>query len=75
MIYLATTNELRNEADVVLALGSRMGETDWWGKPPYWAPPARQKLIQVDLDPAVFGFNKPVNLAVLGDVKVFMKLL
>ena len=75
MIYLATTNELRNNADVVLALGSRMGETDWWGKPPYWAPPSRQKLVQVDLDRAVFGFNKPVDLPVLGDVKVFMQQL
>jgi len=75
MIYLATTTELRNKADVVLALGSRIGETDWWGKPPYWAPPSRQKLIQVDLDTSVFGFNKPVNLAVQADVKVFMKSL
>ncbi|MCF8130280.1 MAG: thiamine pyrophosphate-binding protein, partial [Deltaproteobacteria bacterium] len=75
MIYLATTTELRNKADVVLALGSRIGETDWWGKPPYWAPPTRQKLIQVDLDTSVFGFNKPVNLAVQADVKVFMKSL
>ena len=75
MIYLATTNELRNKTDVVLALGSRIGETDWWGKPPYWAPPSRQKLIQVDLDAAVFGFNKPVDLAVLADVKLFMAQL
>ena len=75
MIYLATTTELRNKADVVLALGSRIGETDWWGKPPYWAPPSGQKLIQVDLDTSVFGFNKPVNLAVQADVKAFMKSL
>ena len=75
MIYLAATNELRNKADVVLTLGSRMGETDWWGKPPYWAPPSRQKLIQVDLDASVFGFNKPVNLAVQADVKAFMAQL
>jgi len=75
MIYLSTTTELRNKADVVLALGSRIGETDWWGKPPYWAPPSLQKLIQVDLDPAVFGFNKPVDLAVQSDVKLFMKQL
>jgi len=75
MIYLAATNELRNKADVVLTLGSRMGETDWWGKPPYWAPPSRQKLIQVDLDAAVFGFNKPVNLAIQSDVKMFMAQL
>ena len=73
MIYLSATNNLRNKADVVLALGSRIGETDWWGKPPYWAPPAKQKLIQVDLDADVFGFNKPVDLAIQSDVKVFMR--
>ncbi len=75
MIYLGTTTELRNKTDVVLALGSRIGETDWWGKPPYWTPPSKQKLIQVDLDASVFGFNKPVDLPVLADVKVFMQQL
>ena len=34
-------DEVRREADVVLALGTRFGETDWWGKPPYWGPPER----------------------------------
>ncbi len=29
-------DEVRSDADVVLVVGSRFGETDWWGKPPYW---------------------------------------
>lgn len=32
MIHIEANNKARNEADVVLVLGSRLGETDWWGK-------------------------------------------
>ncbi|MFI8684784.1 thiamine pyrophosphate-binding protein [Rossellomorea sp. NPDC077527] len=73
MIHIATNNKLRNEADVVLVLGSRLGETDWWGKAPYWNP--EQKVIQVDLDPGILGANKPVDLAVQADIKTFLTQL
>ena len=72
-IELAT--RVHNDADCVLALGTRFGETDWWGKPPYWRPAAEQRLIQVDLDELALGRNKPVDLAVVADVKVFLSAL
>lgn len=75
MVHIKPVNQLRNAADLVLCLGSRLGETDWWGKPPYWAPPAKQKLIQVDIDPMALGRNRPVELAVAADVKVFLQQL
>lgn len=75
MVYVDAVNEARNQADLVLVLGSRLGETDWWGKPPYWAPPDRQKLVQVDLDAGVLGNNRPVDLAIQADVKAFLALL
>ncbi len=75
MIYLGAVKTVRNQADVVLVLGSRLGETDFWGKPPYWAPPARQKVVQVDIDPLVLGNNRPADLAVIGDVRVFLQEL
>ncbi len=68
-------DEVRREADVVLALGTRFGETDWWGKPPYWGDPASQRLIQVDCDPQMLGLNRPVDVAVLADVKPFLEAL
>ena len=68
-------NEVRNQADVVLALGTRFGETDWWGKPPYWRAPEEQRVIQVDIDEEIFGVNKPVELAVLADAKLYLKAL
>jgi acetolactate synthase-1/2/3 large subunit len=68
-------DQVRNEADVVLALGTRFGETDWWGKPPYWRAPEEQRVIQVDIDDEVLGVNKPLELAVLADARLFLEAL
>ncbi|MBO8157162.1 MAG: thiamine pyrophosphate-binding protein [Bacillaceae bacterium] len=73
MVYIETNNKIRNEADVVLVLGSRIGETDWWGKAPYWK--TDQKVIQVDIDPSIIGANKPVTQAIQADVKTFLQKL
>jgi acetolactate synthase I/II/III large subunit len=75
MVHVKSNNEVRNAADAVLCLGSRLGETDWWGKAPYWATPERQALIQVDLDEETLGRTRAVDLAVQADVKVFLRLL
>jgi acetolactate synthase-1/2/3 large subunit len=68
-------DEVRCEADLVLALGTRFGETDWWGKPPYWGEPELQKVIQVDTDPEILGLNRPIDLGVQADVGVFLEAL
>jgi len=68
-------DEVRREADVVLALGTRFGETDWWGKPPYWGLPEEQRVVQVDCDEEILGQNRPVELAVLADLRVYLELL
>ncbi len=75
MVYVDLNDRVRNDADVVLALGTRFGETDWWGKAPNWAQPPKQKLIQVDIDEELLGLNKPAELVVLADAKVFLREL
>ncbi len=75
MIYVDENQALRNAADCVLVLASRLGETDFWGKAPYWARPQKQHMIQVDIDDAFLGRNKPTTLAVLADVKSFLSAL
>lgn len=57
------------KADVVLALGSRLGP---FGTLPqygieYW--PADAKLVQVDADPRVLGLVKRTSVAVCGDAR------
>ncbi len=57
MIALGLNDEVRNAADVALVVGSRLGETDWWGKAPNWAPPGQQVTIQIDNDEDRIGVN------------------
>ncbi len=67
------------KADVVLALGTRLGP---FGTLPqhgidYW--PKNAKIIQVDCDPKMLGLVKKVDVAICGDAKAaaqaIMKLL
>lgn len=75
MIYPDLTDQARSEADVVLAVGTRFSETDWWGKAPHWARPDEQRVVQVDNDDELLGLNKPVDVAVLADARVFLTRL
>jgi len=75
LIHVELNNKLRSRAGLVLTLGSRISETDWWGKPPNWNDPAKQQMIQVDIDDNYLGRNKPVDLAILANVKTFLSEL
>jgi acetolactate synthase-1/2/3 large subunit len=60
---------VKNMADVVLAVGTRIGELDFWGRPPIWGDPAKQTMIQVDADPRSIGLNRRADLALVGDAR------
>jgi acetolactate synthase-1/2/3 large subunit len=75
MIHTDAVNQARSGADAVLVLGSRLGETDWWGKAPYWGHPDQQKLIQVDTDPEGLGTTRPADILVQADVREFLPQL
>jgi len=72
---LEAVNEARTSADLVLVVGSRLGETDFWGKAPYWGRPGEQRVIQVDNDEEVLGLNRPTTLAVACDAGAFLEAL
>jgi sulfoacetaldehyde acetyltransferase len=62
--------KLISRADVVLALGSRLGP---FGTLPqhgldYW--PADAKIIQVDADPRMLGLVKKVSIGICGDARL-----
>ncbi len=57
------------QADVVLALGTRLGP---FGTLPqhgldYW--PKQAKIIQIDADPRMLGLVKPISVAIHGDAR------
>jgi len=72
MSLMEANTAVRNTADVCLCLGCSMGETDWWGKAPYWAAPDKQKFIQVDIEAGAIGRNRRVDLAIVADLKIFL---
>jgi acetolactate synthase-1/2/3 large subunit len=65
----------RTEADVVLVVGGRLGELDNWGRAPSWGDRAEQQVIQVDVDPASIGLNRPVTLGIVGDARAVLTAL
>jgi len=64
----------RKEADVVLAIGTRLGELDL-PFDPYWGDAETQKIIQVDIDPTNIGVNRPIAMGIVGDAKAAMRAL
>jgi acetolactate synthase-1/2/3 large subunit len=66
---------VRTEADVVLAVGSRLGELDNWGRAPSWGEFGQQTVIQIDADPAAIGQNRPVDVGVVADARESLSAL
>lgn len=57
----------RREADVVLAVGTRLGNLDLpFDK--YWGDGSGQKLIHIDVDPRNIGVSRPVSLGIVADL-------
>ncbi|MBI5310367.1 MAG: thiamine pyrophosphate-binding protein [Actinobacteria bacterium] len=57
---------VRHEADVILAVGTRIGNLDLpYDK--YWGDPAGQQLIQIDVDPRNMGVTRPLTLGIVAD--------
>ena len=73
MVHIKLNHAVRNDADAMLIVGSRVGETDWWGKPPYWRAAAEQTTIQVDVDGEALGMNRPVDQAIVADARAFLE--
>jgi acetolactate synthase-1/2/3 large subunit len=65
----------RREADVVLLVGTQLGQHENYGRPPIWGLPEQQKIIQVDVDPEAIGRNRPVDLGLMGDARATLASL
>ena len=66
---------LRREADVVLLVGTQLGQHENYGRPPIWGLPDQQKIIQVDVDSEAVGRNRPVDLGLVGDARATLASL
>lgn len=67
--------DLVKEADVVLAVGTRLAPGDTMKLHPGIFDPARQSVIHIDIEERHIGWNLPVNAGLLGDAAVVMQAL
>ncbi|MFN8592614.1 MAG: thiamine pyrophosphate-binding protein [Thermomicrobiales bacterium] len=67
----ALTRHLVAECDAILAIGNSLNAPTT----SRWRLPLPERLIQVDLDPAVIGRNYPVDEAVIGDARAVTEQL
>ena len=68
----------------MVLVGGRLGDTDFWGRPPAWGEVGqspcisgrgRQRWIQIDIEPQNLALNRPVDLALVGDAKSTLRAL
>jgi acetolactate synthase-1/2/3 large subunit len=65
-------DELRRNADVMLVVGSRVGNLDVpFDK--YWGDPAGCRVIHVDIDPRHIGVSRPVSLGIVADARATLE--
>lgn len=64
-----------NQCDLVLAIGVKFGELDFYGKAPLWGSPDKQKLIHNHVAMECIGVNRKADLPLLGHAKVVLPQL
>jgi acetolactate synthase-1/2/3 large subunit len=67
------TRALVDQADLIFFIGCRAGSvtTERWRHP----APGKTKVIHIDVDPNVLGVNYPVDVALVGDAKLGLRML
>jgi acetolactate synthase-1/2/3 large subunit len=64
----------KRSADVVLVVGSRLGNLDLpYDK--YWGDPTKQSIIQIDVDPRSLGVTRPLTVGIVSDAKAALESL
>jgi acetolactate synthase-1/2/3 large subunit len=62
-----TANKFIGEADLVLAVGTKLGAADNVAENPEMIDPARQVLLQIDVDPLNSSWTYPCQEVITGD--------
>ncbi len=68
-------NAVVAEADVVLAVGTKLGPTDTANEHPALLDPTRQRLVHIDIEPLNLSWSVPADVALVGDARVALSRL
>ncbi len=73
LAFLNARAKAFGEADVILSVGTRFNYIVQFGQPPRFAQ--NLKVIQVDVNPAELGHNRPVDVPIAGDARAVLEQL
>jgi acetolactate synthase I/II/III large subunit len=65
-------NDYLSEADLILIAGCRLSSSDIMYESPKLIDPSRQKIIQIDIEPRNTGWVVPIEMSLVGDLKVVL---
>lgn len=68
-------NAVIGEADVILAVGTRLGPADTTNENPQLIDPTRQTLLQVDVEPKNASWSFPMATVMIGDAALTLAQL
>lgn len=69
-LFSPAANDAVEESDLCVALGTELGEPMHYGKTQHWAAGnATRKWVLVEQDPTAIGVNRPVDVALVGDLR------
>jgi len=73
---LASAHQAANDADVLVIVGSEVGDSDLWGGEIAPGRPGERTVVRIDLDPAQMHKNVRADLPIVGEaVMVLQELL
>jgi acetolactate synthase I/II/III large subunit len=68
-------NEALAAADTVVVLGSKLGPSDTANEAPGLIDPARQRIIQVDIEPRNAAWTMPTSEVIIADLRAVLTVL
>jgi len=68
-------NDTIAQADVIIAIGTKLGTIDTIDENDALIDPRRQRIFQVDVEPLNVGWTTPVERAILADAGAFLRAL
>jgi len=71
-IRLPAAHRLIDEADLLIVVGSELGDSDLWGGVVAAGKPGRRTVVRIDLDPAQMHKNVTSDIAVVGDATLVL---
>jgi thiamine pyrophosphate-dependent acetolactate synthase large subunit-like protein len=69
-LFSPAANEAVEQSDLCVALGTELGEPMHYGRTQHWAANnANRTWVYVEQDPTAIGVNRPVDVALVGDLR------